>query len=99
MPHSHRNGAAFWPLTRLGVAEHRGAAAEGGAAAEVATAAAAAHAAPPHRRHDLDLLAGADCADRKTHSHRGWWSWFPSAHGLSAVRYSEVSHMCQKKAL
>lgn len=45
---------------RLGVAEHRGAAAEGGAATEVAAAAAAAHAAPPHCRHDLDLLAGAD---------------------------------------
>lgn len=66
VPHSHgqRNGAAFQPLTRLGVAEHWGAAAEGGAAAEVATAAAAAHAAPPHSRHDLDLLAGADCGPR-----------------------------------
>lgn len=56
------------PLTGLGVAEHRGAAAEGGAAAEVATAAAAAHAAPSHRRHDLDLLAGADCAGENTQS-------------------------------
>lgn len=53
--------ATVFPLTRFGVAEHRGAAAECGAAAEVATAAAAAHAAPPHGRHDLDLLAGADC--------------------------------------
>lgn len=60
--------ATFWPLTRLGVAEHGGAAAERGAAAEVATAATAAHAAPPHRRHDLDLLAGADCGC-KTHGH------------------------------
>lgn len=52
--------ATIFPLTRFGVAEHRGAAAERRAAAEVATAAAAAHAAPPHGRHDLDLLAGAD---------------------------------------
>jgi hypothetical protein len=56
-----RSMATVFPLTRFGVAEHRGAAAECGAAAEVATAAAAAHAAPPHGRHDLDLLAGADC--------------------------------------
>lgn len=60
-----RKGAAFRPLTGLGVAEHWGAAAERGAAAEVAAAAAAAHAAPPHCGHDLDLLAGADCAGRK----------------------------------
>jgi len=48
-------------LTRLGVAEHWGAAAERGAAAEVPTAATAAHAAPPHRRYDLYLLGGAHC--------------------------------------
>lgn len=51
----------LFQLTGLGVAEHRGAAAERRAAAEVAAAAAAAHAAPPHGRHDLDLLARADC--------------------------------------
>lgn len=51
----------LFQLTRLGVAEHRGAAAERRAAAEVAAAAAAAHAAPPRGRRDLDLLAGADC--------------------------------------
>lgn len=51
----------LFQLTRLGVAEHRGAAAERRAAAEVAAASTAAHAASPHGRHDLDLLAGADC--------------------------------------
>lgn len=47
-------------LTRLGVAEHRWAAAEGGTAAIVTTAATtAAQAAPPHCRHQLDLFSGA----------------------------------------
>lgn len=51
----------FWgALTRLWVAEHRGAAAEGGAAAIVTAAATtAAQAAPPYCRHHLDLFSGA----------------------------------------
>jgi hypothetical protein len=61
--------AALPVLTRLGVAEHRGAAAEGRAAAEVATAATAAHTASPYSRHNLDLLAGADCRMGNTHGH------------------------------
>lgn len=60
--------ATFVSLTRFGVAEHRGAAAERRAAAEVATAATAAHAAPPHGRHNLDLLAGTDCRGEQAQS-------------------------------
>lgn len=53
-------GAKCVALTRLWVAEHRGAAAEGGAAAIVTAAATtAAQAAPPYCRHHLDLFSGA----------------------------------------
>ena len=94
-----RNGAASQPLTRLGVAEHGGTAAGGGAAAEVA-AAAAAHAAPPHGRHDLDLLAGADCGPR-THSVTDGDGLGSPEHArrLSAARYGEAGHVRWNKAL